>query len=452
MNTAFLILAVAVAGVSLVSLLAIQFRLAWPVIAFAVIYFAIALLPLRLLGGSPLQHVGMAPLQPELRTYGLAAVGIALIATLLGKVKVRSICPLIPLLMWLAIGMALVWSGSPEQVSGVIQYVFAACAWISGCAIGMTLVDPKTGRRVATGIAYCIIFVILVEVLITLLQVAGFSVNALDASDASLLGSRANGTTNHPNTLGKLLVLSICLLLPISQNVDRRTERFSTAAVLLAFIPLALAQGRANFIAAVLTIVLWIVIRGLQSGRLQIGMLLAVVGLGSVFAGVFVARFAEDPEGGARTELLDLALSNIEAQPLSGVGPNSYTKTFGPLTGSWIPVHNSFLLVIAEIGLIGFVAFMVPLVLSIVTAWRSRKRCAIGGACAASLLASVPGVVLIAMTGWAMVANIIFPLWFFTLGLLYTAVSNSRGSRQEDTTHHPADTTPAVKSGKARIA
>jgi O-antigen ligase len=240
---------------------------------------------------------------------------------------------------------------------------------------------------------------------------------------------------NHPNNLGKAIFLLTVMLLPLTRSRHRATNRLAVKAIILAMVPLGLAQGRANFISIALLLIVWALLLPDASGRrikplIIAGSLMALLG----FTIIFSSRFVEDPGGGVRTELTAIALEQIPRKPLQGLGPNSYTVELGPITGSYIPVHNTFLLLAAEVGLIGMALFLWPFARAARDAWRRRSRIGPAGDYARALVAAIPGVVLIGATGWGLLGSSMLTLWTFVTAF---CAANLRSPRST-TTHLPS--------------
>jgi O-antigen ligase len=148
------------------------------------------------------------------------------------------------------------------------------------------------------------------------------------------------------------------------------------------------------------------------------GMLAGAVLVGLGIAGVVLSRFDEDPTGGVRGEIAEYAFGQIALRPITGTGPNNYTTLAGPMTGSWIPVHNSFLLAAAELGIVGAALFFGAVSVVVGRGW-SRRKHGEAAAPARAIVASVPAVLLIGLTGWGLMGTSVFALWLFTLGIHY---------------------------------
>ncbi len=190
----------------------------------------------------------------------------------------------------------------------------------------------------------------------------------------SKLGSgtlvRLAGTLNHPNDLA--MYLNLCLpvtffMYLIERNGVRRIFLVSALALALiseiwsgsrgAWLGLGVAIGSSLFF--------WMRKRG-QNPFVGLGaMALTVILLfGVLFAAssTFRARLVEGDAGAAeiRYPLMEVAVEMIKSNPMQGVGLNMYTREMVPYdrTNYFIayrynhPVHNTFLMVGAETGLL----------------------------------------------------------------------------------------------------
>jgi uncharacterized membrane protein YhaH (DUF805 family) len=237
------------------------------------------------------------------------------------------------------------------------------------------------------------------------------------------MGHRTNGTTNHPDNLGKVLLLLLILSLGLMGTTDARARRFLWVAVILMFIPLGLSEGRANILAALTTIIFWAMLAGKRrSLSIRVGIPLVVVLVFLPFAGSIAKRLQEDPNGGPRAGLAATAYEQIHRQPW-GVGPNSYVSVvsaYNPVTALGYPVHDAYLLTAAELGILGAVLFWLPLAWLLSLAVVSRRREGFAGSFAIAILASVPGLYVVTTTGWAMLSLFLLPFWFLINGIAYS--------------------------------
>lgn len=371
-----------------------------------------ALAPVLLVGGSDAYHVGIAGPVPEVRTYTVVVLALGVGWALTGR---RGCVPW-QLLAFVAMVVALAWGtwpDSPTVQAGVLQLLVGVVAWYVGSAAGEL---GERGRRV---LAVALLGVVLLQVLFAALQRWGMRPALLTPVDAAILGDRVNGTTNHPNTLGKMLFIVVLVCLLLVERGDRTTRRTAACAVVVAFLPLALAQGRANLVATVLAVATWALVLPARTHRsLRLNVLLGL-GVAGVFgAGALWSRFEEDPAGGVRGTLLEHAYQQVRLAPWAGTGPNGYTAVVGPQTGSWIPVHNSFLLLVAEVGIPAAALFWWAVARTWAAGWRVRRLTDHRGAAGRVLVASAPGLLLIGMTGWGLLGTSIYALWMFVVGSL----------------------------------
>jgi O-antigen ligase/polysaccharide polymerase Wzy-like membrane protein len=407
-------------------------RASWPVMAIILFLCNAALYPKAFSTDPNLRHVGIAQSVPALTTYALLLmlIAYALVLRLLHRPTSRSFpISIIVFLGFLAIAFSTIWTGTEEQVAGALQLVLGFCGWFVGAELGpRVLSHERRVRWIATTIAG----IASIEVVVTALQRVGLRINPMRPQLAAIMGDRTNGTANHPDNLGKILLLLLILALGFMGTKDPRTRRILWIAVLLSFIPLGLSQGRANILAAFTTVVFW----ALLSGRrwplaLRAGIPIAMVLVILPFAGSIVKRVEEDPNGGPREGLAATAVEQIHRNPW-GVGPNSYVSVvsaYNAVTATGYPVHNTFLLTAAELGLLGAALFWIPIAGLIVAAWLSRRRAGFEGSFAVAILASAPGLYVVNASGWAMLSNQLLPLWFLICGIAYSQIRLGRGAR-----------------------
>lgn len=441
-----LLLTAVVVAIVIFALLALHVGF-WPAVGAALLATTI-FIPRRLTNNSTIEYTGLASSAPELHTYSVVIFGAAFVLLLGKRSPVASI--FMPFTMISVFLVAFAWDSSPLVMAGLLQLILAVLAWSIGTQLGkLAATDSKFARFFCN----CLVAVICIETLLCLAQLAGVPFNSLDPATAALMGNRVNGTMNHPNNLGKVLLFLIILLIPFMRSAVKQLRHRALTGTLLAFLPLALTGGRATFLAGLGVVVLnGILSRGVK-GRLAmpVGVFLLVV----PFLSSLWQRFEDDPEGGSRAYLLDIATRQIAARPWDGIGPNSYVSIVGltdALTATGLPVHNTFLLAAAELGVPAALALFCPLVLLLVSAWRSRARKGFIGASAAAYLAAAPAWLLVAATGWGMLSTSIFPLWFFTLGFVAIPfLQKSETAATSDSNVRPALNTNVTTSARRAL-
>lgn len=202
-----------------------------------------------------------------------------------------------------------------------------------------------------------------------------------------IVGARIAGTLGHPNSFGGYLalVLPVSLMILVTP-VGKAVKWLGAASFLLGTVALVLTQSRGAWIGYGLSLALlgvfsyqsrWVPRRTL--GLLSIAALVPIAALVNVVAprlGSF-----NDAAAQARLPLMQLALTMIGDQPIRGVGVNNYSTALPQYltidySQAWIStVHNKYLLVWAETGLVGLAAFLVFLGSALrngLRVWRSQ--------------------------------------------------------------------------------
>jgi O-antigen ligase len=222
--------------------------------------------------------------------------------------------------------------------------------------------------------------------------------------------ARAVGTIGHSNILAYFFEISLPLMLAMLLTVRGVHERLIYLCALGAGLAGVLATlSRAAWIAVPLTMLpVFLHFYGRRLWRLRtavFGMGLLVLGsVALVIAWPTISdRLFSDDAGSAdaRAPLNEAALSLIEQFPMFGVGLNNLGNAFplydtthnarvlGPINHV---VHNLYLYVMAEVGIVGFLAFLWSFAAALALGWLMRRSPdtlarAIGVGGAAGLLA-----------------------------------------------------------------
>lgn len=387
---------------------------------FAAILVTAMIVPYRVLGADVTdRHVGIAP-----PTVSLFAIGlVVLLASVLCFVRTRLArwrsVALLPFVLYVLCSALFLWEPTPEMWSGAWHYVIAAIAFVLGATVAQHVVD----RRARELAVCCVLVVAVVEALVVGSQAWGLPLNPMDAASSALLGGRFNGTTEHPNDLGKLAMLTLAILLSLGHSLTGWYRWAYVAGVgVLGGIVLA-TQGRAVMIASFVMLVGWLSLRPWNAERVAGRVVaLSACGLAALASlSIIFARFAEDPTGGARAEARGIAWQQVATAVWQGTGPNTYltvTSPWSALSRSGVPVHDTFLLAWAELGLRGVLLLSVPLVVFVGRRLLDLRSPGVRGARAAALVALAPGLALVGATGWGLLGGTVLPLLMFTLGFL----------------------------------
>ena len=418
----------ALVGVAILLATAIGRRLDGSTVAFLALLGALVLYPKSFSRDPNPLHVGIAESVPAVTTYifVLLCVGYALFLRLLYRPVARSV----PISVWfffgfLLVGFCTIWHGTEEQLAGALQLGFGFLAWSVGGQLGpLVLSDVRRTRWTANAVAV----LVGVETVVSVLQRAGVRINPMTRALAAIMGDRTNGTTNHPDNLGKVLLLLLILALGLMGTTDARARRTLWIAVALMFIPLGLSEGRANMLAALTTVMFWALLSGRRRAlSIRLGIPALVVLIALFFAGSLAKRIEEDPHGGARSDLAVVAKEQIQRAPW-GVGPNSYVSvvsSYSHTVALGYPVHNAYLLTAAELGVMGAILFWLPVAELLILATKSRRSRGFRESFAIAILASTPGMYAVTSTGWALLSNQLLPLWFLVLGVSYSQIRSS---------------------------
>jgi hypothetical protein len=400
----------------------------WPILVLAALLCSLILYPKSFSTDPNARHVGIALSVPSVAIYTVLILGAAYIFLLrfLYRPTARSLpVSAFVFLGFLAFGLITIWHGTSEQLAGALQLSLGFCAWFVGGQLGPLLLSQE--RRIRL-VASMIAGLVCIETLVTILQRLGFRINPMSPALTALMGDRTNGTTTHPDNLGKVLLLLLIFSLGLLGTKDARTRRTLWFAVVLMFIPLGLSEGRANLLAALTTIVFWALLSGRQRPvSIRIGIPLVAILVVLPFASAIATRVEEDPNGGPREGLATAAFEQIHRQPW-GVGPNSYVSVvsaYDSITALGYPVHNTFLLTAAELGVLGSILFWLPVAGLVALAWISRKRPGFAGSFAIAIIASAPGLYVINASGWAILSGPLLPLWFLICGLAYSQLTSA---------------------------
>lgn len=187
--------------------------------------------------------------------------------------------------------------------------------------------------------------------------------------------TRVGGTVGHPNALARffdlLLPLGIALLL---SSIRGWGKLFLSVAVVIGGLGLVFTLSRGGLIAtgmgSIFILFLWSRRRaGLTRaicGSMLAMMFLMALALGT--SNVVQKRFFRDDYKAAygRVPLIRVALNMIRHHPFFGVGLNNYNEaaprydtTPQRITADWnAPVHNLFLYIAAQIGLLGLACYL----------------------------------------------------------------------------------------------
>ncbi|MCR6711864.1 MAG: hypothetical protein NVV57_03825 [Demequina sp.] len=375
--------------------------LAWPRlgnerVAFLASLASLTVAPVPLLTlSAPAKEYVVGTAAPEVTVYSYTLVLIAVSIWGLATGRAHQAQLVTLPVAYLLLASVFLWPTSTFVLSGVVSLLLACLAWIVGVTVAPIMSGESTARFTATALAGVAV-VLAVPTWIQWLSGAG--------TDG--FGDRTAGVFAHPSTVGKVAVVVIALLLPFTRYRARKVSATALIGVLIGASAAIPSLSRANIIGIALMLALWFAM-GLDARRLRqlVLVTIAVAIAAGPFVREFLRRFQVDPDGSDRPELLAAGLRQLHSIWLVGLGPNNYVPTIGPLepivASTGFPVHNAFILLLSEIGLLGILTLL-PLTIAIARAACPRARGIKSVEHSRALLVMLLALCFIAWTGWGL--------------------------------------------------
>lgn len=187
-----------------------------------------------------------------------------------------------------------------------------------------------------------------------------FDQSTVNIAHISLSGTqllRAYGTFPHPNVAAAFLVLGLIVTGFLSPTKNKTQSKFKLIVTLLTAVALILTFSRA----AIIVFAIYLVLNSKNTKSLIIKLigLLAIASL--LFTSVINSQLASIAE---RLTLTSVSLDVVSSNLLFGVGNTNFLTHLAALDLTSLaqtrliqPVHNIFLLILAENGILGFLLF-----------------------------------------------------------------------------------------------
>lgn len=383
-------------------------------IIFSSILALLTIYPKTVLWHATVQYVGMAGQSPTIQSYVLVVVAaVAYFLIHRPGLLFRALIAWAPFIALSAYLAEYAWPKDSLTAAGLV-HLYASIAIF---AVAAALVWDNA--LVDGHLLYLVAGVTAVELLFVISDFSPHPLHEPRQALAGYLNGRAIGTTDHPDQLAKvafyLLILNL-LVLPAT-SAQRKLQLATSVTLLTAT---ALTEGRAAFVGIVALVVLNSLLQPSRTrgqGRFALFIGAAIVSAGAY--STLAQRFKQDPGGGDRNYLATIADRVISSNWQHGVGVNHFVNIVGaedPIVGSGVPVHNTFLLGAAEMGVLATVLLWVPLLLLAGIALLRVRNLGPQGAAARAIISAVPGFVLIASTGWGVVQSPVLELLMFVVG------------------------------------
>ncbi|WP_415113293.1 O-antigen ligase family protein [Microbacterium sp.] len=356
---------------------------------------------------------------------GPLAYLIALVIILTNRGQFRLPFSLVVFALALTAGMFLLWEGTVPQWSGYFVLLSAVAAWGVGWAVGR---EVFTNVRLARYLMIVCLVIVVIQLTIVVLQLSNVQLPEwLAGSDRTLeqTTGRASGTVGHPANLSKITFMLTILALPFTTSADRRTRRLAFLVTIACVVVGGFTISRANLVATFILLSLWILT---YPGRARVGTRalggIALAGATAAFAPMVLERFEDDAAGGLRPQLFEAGMRQLNANLWTGTGPNAYIAVVGQVdsaTATGLPIHNTPLLLIAELGLPIAMCFMLPVAGLVWWALRTFPSARRHLYVPRAVTYALPGLGIIFWTGWGMASSLLIGLVMFVFGLLSSA-------------------------------
>jgi len=177
---------------------------------------------------------------------------------------------------------------------------------------------------------------------------------------------RAYGSFSHPNSLAGFLLVSLFLWWNFKKKGKSKTKKFWWWMVWwVGIIGLVITASRVVWLVGG-GVLIWEVIKRKAKGwKGMVGLGMIGVGLGMIVTGVFSSIGGWDLLSvEKRMALIKIGVDMFRDSPLFGVGLGNMVGVLPeywgaePVIKGWLqPIHNAYLLVLAEIGIFGFLVW-----------------------------------------------------------------------------------------------
>jgi len=345
------------------------------------------------------EHIGLV------KVVGIHAIDVLVFSLLmlflggmaLGRIKVRFFPSItLPALVWIGISGLTIFHTRDAELA-TIHLVTMIKLFLCYFVVANTVRDDKDAWWIVAGLLLALMFQGFLG------SYQGITGQSLGLStlgeptevDRMLLDQnsafRARGTVGHANCYAMYLVTALSFALAmIFTRVKNLWKLFAGMVICAGALGLIFSLSRGGWIgfAAVFAVVLIFAVRRFPYQKKKVTLicisaLIMLILLSIAGSDLIMARLSSNDHGSAvsRITMAQGALAIIKDNPLSGVGLNNYSlfmpmydwATYLEHKGPMV-VHNVFLLIAAETGIIGLVAFIWFLTSVLKKAWRNANR------------------------------------------------------------------------------
>lgn len=396
-------------------------------------------IPLNL-GFSPLgdvpYHAGGALAGVVLFLYDFPLIGLLILSFLdtLGRRKPihfsRIDAATVLLILWTTLS---IYNSSQIPLS-MFEVLRMVKVYLLSCVIAANVKSKRDTQDV-------LIALLIGLVLQSLIGVVGYAVGG----NPSVLGMpwatlgenrRATGMFDSPNTLGAYVASILCVGLTLwILDGGGRLRLLVRAACVVGFVSLILSFSRGAWISMLAGVAISLFLSW-RAGRISAKSIASLVAIGlsalmvgALFGSSIAARLADvNPHMDVivdRMKLNQVALNMIGGHPLLGVGINTFVEVMRHYDTTGVayyfpqPVHNVYLLVAAETGVIGLGLFL--LVIAIVfhrglEVVKTHDRFL--SACAIATLSALVVLMVNALADWNLRTGPLYAVFWLLIGLV----------------------------------
>lgn len=345
------------------------------------------------------------------------------------------------LALWL--GLSRIWTEDPGLTDVETRYWAAPLTFV---IVAMTFGSVRHVRII-------VVALLIGAVVSVLIGLSGGGLASSDASDVTSAEQRLTGGGGDPNTQAAAFIAAIFFAGAMLTVVRRPAGRVVLLAVMALVAGGAFAtQSRSGLLGLGVGVLVALIVTPRYRGRILSLMAATAAGLGIFLLNSpnALRRFTQDDDAGSgRQDIWTVAWNIFQDHPLLGTGLNSfqdiapqYVLDSGPLTyvrllaESPRVVHNSYLQLLAENGIVGLAIFIFIVVASLRASWLAA-RCfdAIGQSGHANLSRAVLAAAIGMLTVAFFVSNASDSLmWIlFALGPVMLTVARSEGAGSRTT-------------------
>ncbi len=374
-------------------------------------------------------HSGGAQSVQVIYLYDLPLLGLIvfwLLEGLLTKRVFRILAVEVVSLIFIGWGLLSLQNSTDPNLT-IMEVIRMIKLLLLGHIVGSTI----TSRAVLNRMVAVVVLGLVVQSLLSILQYA-FDVDL--GGIGFVVGDvrRVSGSIGWPNTLGAYAAAVLCLPIAMWMALSYSKYRLVlTALIIIGSVPLALSFSRGAWVGlAVAVVVMYglslkqkiITLRGFWAQMIVLAVIILVAGM--LLAEQISDRASEDTLS-VRAYLNEIALTMAKAEPVLGIGLNTFVPAMRAYDTRNVyayfpePVHNIFLLTVAETGIVGLALYLASIILAVRIAWslirQSDKKIS---AIAIGLVGAIVSLIVSNLTDVHLRTDVIYAMWWVFIGLL----------------------------------